>query len=109
MYLNFNVLNNEVFEVAADDKMIAVLERNIVRNEGLAAEGKQPCIGFHYIPDNWWQWSDRARFGYVDIEARLSGIVVPMSGDTWIEAWKTDSGWEFKDSDMVITNGWNYK
>lgn len=24
-----------------------------------------------------------------------------MSGDTWIEAWKGDNGWEFKDSDTT--------
>ena len=38
MYLNFNVLNNEVFETGRDDKMIAVLQRCIVRNENLADE-----------------------------------------------------------------------
>ena len=27
LYLNFNVLNNEVFETGGDDKMIAVLQR----------------------------------------------------------------------------------
>ena len=36
LYLNFNVLNNEVFETGRDDKMIAVLQRCIVRNENLA-------------------------------------------------------------------------
>ena len=101
MYLNFNVLNNEVFETGYDDKMIAILQRCIVRNENLADENKQPCIGFHWVPDNWWSWSDMARFGYVDMEGRLKGIVIPMSGDTWIEAWKGGNGWEFKDSDVT--------
>ena len=101
MYLNFNVLNNEVFETGRDDKIIAILQRCIVRNENLADENKQPCIGFHWVPDKWWSWSDMARFGYVDMEGRLKGIVIPMSGDTWIEAWKGDNGWEFKDSDVT--------
>ena len=38
LYLNFNVLNNEVFETGPDDKMIAVLQRCILRNENLADE-----------------------------------------------------------------------
>ena len=101
MYLNFNVLNNEVFETGRDDKIIAILQRCIVRNENLVDENKQPCIGFHWVPDNWWSWSDMARFGYVDMEGRLKGIVIPMSGDTWIEAWKGGNGWEFKDSDVT--------
>ena len=41
LYLNFNILNNEVFEMWNDDKMIAVLQRCIVRNENLADENKQ--------------------------------------------------------------------
>lgn len=102
MYLNFNVLNNETFEWGIDSKMVAVLQRCIERNEALAAEGKQSCIGFHYVPDNWWQWSDGARFGYVDMEGMLKGIVIPMSGDTWIEAWKGTNGWEFRGSDSII-------
>ena len=97
MYLNFNVLNNEVFETGNDDKMIEILQRCIVRNENLADENKQPCIGFHWVPDN----CDMARFDYVDMEGRLKGIVIPMGGDTWIEAWKGDNGWEFKDSDVT--------
>ena len=97
LYLNFNVLNNEVFETGNDDKMIEILQRCIVRNENLADENKQPCIGFHWVPDN----CDMARFDYVDMEGRLKGIVIPMSGDTWIEAWKGDNGWEFKDSDVT--------
>ena len=40
LYLNFNVLNNEVFEIGNDDKMIAVLQRCIVRNENLANENR---------------------------------------------------------------------
>lgn len=39
MYLNFNVLNNEVFETGCDDKLLEVAERAVVRNKGLAAEG----------------------------------------------------------------------
>ena len=53
MYLNFNVLNNEVFETGCDDKMIAVLQRCILRNENLADENKQPWKG-----DNGWEFKD---------------------------------------------------
>ena len=45
LYLNFNVLNNEIFEIGNDDKMLEIAERAVVRNKGFAAEGKQPCVG----------------------------------------------------------------
>ena len=48
LYLNFNVLNNEVFETGCDE----VAERAVVRNKALAAEGKQPCVGTIWAPDD---------------------------------------------------------
>ena len=52
LYLNFNVLNNEVFEIGNDDKMLEIAERAVVRNKGFAAEGKQPCVGTIWAPDD---------------------------------------------------------
>ena len=52
LYLNFNVLNNEVFEIRNDDKLLEVAERAVVRNKGFAAEGKQPCVGTIWAPDD---------------------------------------------------------
>lgn len=52
MYLNFNILNNEVFETGCDDKLLEVAERAVVRNKGFAAEGKQPCVGTIWAPDD---------------------------------------------------------
>lgn len=49
---NFNVLNNEVFETGCDDKLLEVAERAMVRNKGFAAEGKQPCVGTIWAPDD---------------------------------------------------------
>lgn len=49
---NFNVLNNEVFETGCDDKLLEIAERAIVRNKGFAAEGKQPCVGTIWAPDD---------------------------------------------------------
>lgn len=47
MYLNFNILNNEVFETGCDDKLLEV-----VRNKGFAVEDKQPCVGTIWAPDD---------------------------------------------------------
>ena len=47
LYLNFNVLNNEVFEIGNDDKLLEIAERAVVRNKGFVAEGKQPCVGYY--------------------------------------------------------------
>ena len=55
MYLNFNILNNEVFETGCDDKMLKIAERAVVRNKALAAEGKQPCVGTIWAPDDFWK------------------------------------------------------
>ena len=52
MYLNFNVLNNEVFETGCDDKLLEIAEKAAVRNKGFAAEGKQPCVGTIWAPDD---------------------------------------------------------
>ena len=52
MYLNFNVLNNEVFEIRNDDKLLEVAERAVVRNKGFAAEGKQPYVGTIWVTDD---------------------------------------------------------
>ena len=52
LYLNFNALNNEVFEIGNDDKMLEIAERAVVRNKGFAAEGKQPCVGTIWAPDD---------------------------------------------------------
>lgn len=34
MYLNFNVLNNEVFERGGDDALLEIAERASARNKG---------------------------------------------------------------------------
>ena len=52
LYLNFNVLNNEIFEIGNDDKMLEIAERAVVRNKGFAAEGKQPCVGTIWVTDD---------------------------------------------------------
>lgn len=44
---NFNVLNNEVFETRCDE----IAERAVVRNKEFA-EGKQPCVGTIWAPDD---------------------------------------------------------
>lgn len=56
MYLNFNILNNEVFEMGTDDKLLEIAERAVVRNKGFAAEGKQPCVSTIWAPDDFWKW-----------------------------------------------------
>lgn len=35
-----------------DDKLLEVAERAVVRNKGFAAEGKQPCVGTIWAPDD---------------------------------------------------------
>ena len=77
MYLNFNVLNNEVFETGCDDKLLEVAERASVRNKGFAAESKQPCVGTIWAPDDFWKMEIAERGAYLEWVKRL-GVDILM-------------------------------
>lgn len=77
MYLNFNVLNNEVFEAGCDDKLLEIAERAVVRNKGFAAEGKQPCVGTIWAPDDFWKMEIAERGAYLEWVKRL-GVDILM-------------------------------
>lgn len=97
MYLNFNILNNEVFEMGIDDKLLEVAERAVVRNKELAADGEQPCVGTIWAPDDFWKWEIAERGAYLEGLKRL-GVDVLMSdwGDEGWKAKKKDDGrWKF--------------
>ena len=78
LYLNFNVLNNEVFETGRDDKLLEVAERAVVRNKGFAADGKQPCVGTIWVPDDFWKIEMAKRGAYLEWVKRL-GVDILMS------------------------------
>lgn len=97
MYLNFNILNNEVFEMGCDDKLLEVAERAVIRNKGLAAKGEQPCVGTIWAPDDFWKWEIAERGAYLEGLKRL-GVDVLMSdwGDKgWKAKKKEDGRWKF--------------
>ena len=97
LYLNFNVLDNEVFEIGNDDKLLEVAERAVVRNKGFAAEGKQPCVGTIWAPDDFWKMEIAERGTYLEGLKRL-GVNILMSdwGDKrWKAKKKEDGAWEF--------------
>lgn len=97
LYLNFNILNNEVFETGCDDKLLEVAERAVVRNKGFAVEGKQPCVGTIQAPDDFWKMEIAERGAYLDGLKRL-GVVILMSDwadEGWKAKKKNDGNWEF--------------
>ena len=99
MYLNFNVLNNEVFEIGNDDKLLEVAERAVVRNKGFVVEGKQPCMGTIWVPDDFWKMEIAKRGAYLEVLKRL-GVDILMSdwGDEgWKARKKNDGTWKFKE------------
>ena len=103
LYLNFNVLNNEVFEIGNDDKLLEIAERAVVRNKGFAAEGKQPCVGTIWVPDNFLKMEIAERGVYLEWVKRL-GVDVLMSdwGDEgWKARKKNDGNWEFREFDIA--------
>lgn len=102
MYLNFNVLNNEVFETGCDDKLLEVAERAVVRNKEFAVEGQQPCVGTIQTPDDFWKMEIVERGTYLEVLKRL-GVDVLMNdwGDKgWKAKKKEDGTWDFKEFDM---------
>lgn len=103
LYLNFNVLNNEVFEIGNDDKLLEVAERAVVRNKGFAAEDKQPCVGTIWVPDDFWKMEIAERGAYLEGLKRL-GVDVLMS-DWGDEGWKVrkknDGNWEFREFNPI--------
>ena len=82
MYLNFDVLNNEVFEMGTDDKLFEIAERAVVRNKRLVAEGKQPHVGTIWAPDDFWKMEIAEKGAYLEGLKRL-GIDILMD-----EGWK---------------------
>ena len=103
LYLNFNVLNNEVFEIGNDDKLLEVAKRAVVRNKGFAAEGKQPCVGTIWVPDDFWKMEIVKREAYLEWEKKLGvGILMNDLGDEgWKARKKYDGTWKFKEFDIA--------
>ena len=97
LYLNFNILNNEVFEIGRDDKLLEITERAVVRNKGFVAEGKQPCMGTIWVPDDFWKMEIVKREAYLEWEKKLGvGILMSDLGDEgWKVRKKNDGNWEF--------------
>lgn len=93
MYLNFNVLNNEVFEFAADDALVEVEERASIRNKGFAAEGKQPCVGTIWAPEIFWRMSIADRSAFLEWVKEM-GVDVLMGDKGWKVKKRKDGMWE---------------
>ena len=104
MYLNFNVLNNEVFETGCDDKMLKIAERAVVRNKALAAEGKQPCVGTIWAPDDFWKMEIAERGAYLE-GLKRSGVDILMS-DWGYKGWKAkkkeDGTWGLRSFKIML-------
>ena len=96
LYLNFNVLNNKVFEIGCDDKLLEVAERAVVRNKGFAAEGEQPCVGTIWAPDDFWNMEIAERGAYLEGLKRL-GVDVLMDAKK-----KEDGTWDLRSFKIVL-------
>lgn len=102
MYLNFNVLNNEVFEMGCDDKLLEIEERASVRNKGFAAESKQPCVGTIWAPEIFWRMSIADRSAFLEWVKEI-GVDVLMGDKGWKVKKRKDGMWERREYE--IDNG----
>lgn len=93
MYLNFNIFNNEVFEMGIDDKLLEVAKRAVVRNRELAAEGEQPCVGTIWVPDDFWKWEIAERSAFLEWVKEM-GIDVLIGNNGWKIKKRKDRTWE---------------
>nr|DAP37435.1 MAG TPA: hypothetical protein [Caudoviricetes sp.] len=102
MYLNFNILNNEVFEMRIDDKLLEVAEKAVVRNKGFAVEGKQPCVGTIWALDDFWKWEIAERSAFLE-GVKEMGIDILMGDKSWKAKKRGDGIWERRE--YKIDNG----
>lgn len=83
-----------------DDKLLEVAERAVVRNKGIAAEGKQPYVGTIQAPDDFWKWEIAERGAYLDGLKRL-GVDVLMD-EGWKAKKKEDGTWGLSGYKIVL-------
>ena len=99
MYLNFNVLNNEVFEMGCDDKLLEIEERASVRNKGFAAEGKKPCVGTVWVPDIFGKMGIADRSAFLEWVKEM-GVDVLMGDKGWKVKKRKDGMWERREYEI---------
>ena len=99
MYLNFNVLNNEVFEMGCDDGLLEIAERASVRNKGIAAEGKKPCVGTIWVPDDFWKWEIADRSAFLEWVKEM-GVDILMGDKGWKAKKRGDGMWERREYEI---------
>lgn len=99
MYLNFNVLNNEVFEMGCDDVLPKIAERASVRNKGFAAEGKQPCVGTIWAPEIFWRMGVADRSAFLEWVKEM-GVDVLMGDKGWKAKKRKDGMWERREYEI---------
>ena len=77
--------------------MLEVAERAVVRDKGVAAEGRQLCASTIWAPDDFWKMEIAKRGAYLEVLKRL-GVDILMSDwedEGWTARKKNDGNWEF--------------
>ncbi len=91
--------------MGCDDELLEIAERASVRNKGIAAEGKKPCVGTIWASDDFSWWETEKRLEYLEIMKEWKGIDILMS-DWGDEGWKvrkkSDGTWEVREYDSSI-------
>lgn len=89
-----------MFEMGIDDKLLEVAERAVVRNKGIAAEGKQPYVSTIWAPDDFWKWEIAERGAYLEGLKRLGVDVLVDEG--WKAKKKEDGTWGLSSYKIVL-------
>ena len=86
--------------MGCDDGLLEIAERASVRNKGFAAEGKKPCVGTVWAPDDFWKWEIAERGAYLEGLKRLGVDVLVDEG--WKAKKKEDGTWGLSSYKIVL-------
>ncbi len=79
--------------MGCDDGLLEIAERASVRNKGIAAEGKKPCVGTIWAPEIFWRMSIADRSAFLEWVKEM-GVDVLMGNESWKVKKRKDGIWE---------------
>ncbi len=87
--------------MGCDDGLLEIAERASVRNKGIAAEGKKPCVGTVWVPEIFGKMGMADRSAYLEGLKRL-GVDVLMDDEGWKAKKKEDGTWGLRSYKIVL-------
>lgn len=87
--------------MGCDDKLLEIAERASMRNKGIAAEDKKPCVGTIWAPEIFWRMEIADRSAFLEWVKEM-GVDVLMGDKGWKVKKRKDGTWEVREFDSSI-------